>query len=1265
MASDPHSNRSVDEPLRRAFELAWGGETPPRIEEYVPQETDDPKWAATVEELVHIDLEFAWRRWAEAQLAGNAAAHPESVAGYLRRFPALNRPEVVARLVETERAASRKLPGQTVRHESDDPQLAKTVAAVREHSHESGGQTPHQIGPYKLLQKLGEGGMGVVWMAEQLAPIRRQVAVKMIKLGMDTEQVIARFEQERQALAMMDHPNIAVVFDAGATPNGRPYFVMELVKGLSITKYCDQEHLTPRERIELFLPVCQAVQHAHSKGIIHRDLKPSNVVVGLYDGKPVPKIIDFGVAKATLQRLTERTMFTEVGAVVGTLEYMAPEQAELNNLDIDTRADVYSLGVILYELLTGSPPFTGQQLRRVAFEEMRRMIREVDPPKPSTKVSSAENLPSIAANRKLEPGRLARLMRGELDWIVMKCLEKERASRYETSASLARDLEAYLSGDAIAAGPPSAWYRLSKLARRHRTAVSIVGLIMLLLVLGVLGSTTGWLSAISARDAKDQALRDTGEALRRETEARREARRSQALSELDYATQILERQGRRAGLLWLLRAWETMPEGDAKFDSFMRSNLAFWMHYPLPRFSLPHAGGIRAMAFSQDGKFLAVAGGQLRVWDVETGASVSPAMNAPFALSVRFSPNGSQLVTAQYHPVDDVRVWNWQAGTLAVPPLPLSGAIDAAFTGEGTTVIAGGSDPTDKALRLWDIATGEPKERTLAVKGIVQCLDIDRAGTRLLVGSGAGNVRIWDLKTLEALTEELPAAYPNDVEFSPDGKWIAAACQQGDNCARVWDAATGQVVGSDMQHPRGGDVVRIRFSPQSDRLLTSSSDASVQLWKLDAKLPAKPLGSFIERTTQARVDFNHDGSRFVVACLPGSVSIWDSASMEPIGPTLELDGSILSVGFHPRTDALVIGEGNGLASIWDLQDDFCQRSTIPTDTRVWDLQFTPDGRQLLVGKNGAKADVHSLETGQVMRSFPSEGNRAVASIARSTDGKIIVTGGFNGIGHVWNSRGERIGAELRNGPGDHAMFVVQISPDARTVLTGCGNRVALWDIGPQTRLRADWTLANMYAAVGAFSPDGALVITDNDSSSFALRSVATGQRVGALMPHAGYGVMAATFHPHGDQVLVAQNDLQLWSVPEGKFLGSFGRDLDARHIEFPADGDFVAVSCNDGSIRLFDMNVRRQIGPALPQLASTSDDLVGSKRYIFATRFEEDGRQLLSAGRIYSVADRPIQIARWRIPPPLEGKREAIAADMTRRLGVKLDSDGSVRRVHQ
>ncbi|HYH66737.1 MAG TPA: protein kinase [Urbifossiella sp.] len=338
------------------------------------------------------------------------------------------------------------------------------------------------IGPYKLVEPIGEGGMGSVWMAQQTEPVKRVVAVKLIKAGMDSRQVIARFEAERQALALMDHPNIARVLDAGTTAAGRPYFVMDLVKGVPITRYCDEHHLTPRQRLELFLPVCRAVQHAHQKGIIHRDIKPSNVLVALYDGRPVPKVIDFGVAKAAGQPLTDKTLVTGFGVIVGTLEYMSPEQAEVNQLDIDTRSDIYSLGVLLYELLTGTPPFSRRELEKAGMLEMLRVIREQEPSKPSTKLSTAQGLPTLAANRGTDPAKLTKLVRGELDWIVMKALEKDRNRRYETANGFAMDVQRYLADEPVLAGRPSAVYRLRKFARRNRARLAVAAALGLVLL---------------------------------------------------------------------------------------------------------------------------------------------------------------------------------------------------------------------------------------------------------------------------------------------------------------------------------------------------------------------------------------------------------------------------------------------------------------------------------------------------------------------------------------------------------------------------------------------------------------------------------------------------------------------------------------------------------------------------------------------------------------------------------------------------------------
>jgi len=370
-----------------------------------------------------------------------------------------------------------------------------------------------QIGPYKLLQQIGEGGMGVVYMAEQTEPVRRKVALKVIKPGMDTRHVIARFEAERQALAVMDHPNIAHVLDAGATESGRPYFVMELVRGLPITQYCDENSLPVRERLELFASVCQTIQHAHTKGIIHRDIKPTNVLITQQDGQPIVKIIDFGIAKAMGQQLTEKTLFTEFAQMIGTPLYMSPEQAAMSSVDIDTRSDIYSLGVLLYELLTGSTPVSKEQLKQATFDEIRRIIREDEAQRPSVRIGGSDTLPAIAAHRHVEPGHLHMLVRGELDWIVMKCLEKDRNRRYETAGSLGRDVERYLHDEPVQACPPSAWYRFRKFAQRNKRTLGTAALLGVMLAVAVSTVVASAIRAAAEAQARAKVEADTKEKL--------------------------------------------------------------------------------------------------------------------------------------------------------------------------------------------------------------------------------------------------------------------------------------------------------------------------------------------------------------------------------------------------------------------------------------------------------------------------------------------------------------------------------------------------------------------------------------------------------------------------------------------------------------------------------------------------------------------------------------------------------------------------------
>jgi serine/threonine protein kinase len=442
--------------------------------------------------------------------------------------------------------------------------------AVEEPMRERAGAV---IGPYKLMEQIGEGGMGLVFVAAQQEPVRRKVALKVIKPGMDTREVIARFEAERQVLALMDHPGIARVLDAGATESGRPYFVMELVKGVPITEYCDKHQLKPRERLELFVSVCQAVQHAHQKGIIHRDVKPTNILVSSHDGAPMVKVIDFGVAKALGRQLTEKTVYTGFVQMLGTPLYMSPEQAEMSGLDIDTRTDIYALGVLLYELLTGTTPFVEARFKEASFDEIRRIIREEEPPKPSTRLSTlAQAVETVSANRQSDPKRLGQLVRRELDWIVMKCLEKDRNRRYETASALAADVQRYLRDEPVLAGPPGAGYRIRKFVRRHRKPVLAAALVLFALVAGLAGTTWGLVRAEIARQDAESARLAEGEARRQAAEqakaetlqrARAEANEQRALEERRRA----EEENRIAEAVRRFLQFDLLRQADVLFQA--------------------------------------------------------------------------------------------------------------------------------------------------------------------------------------------------------------------------------------------------------------------------------------------------------------------------------------------------------------------------------------------------------------------------------------------------------------------------------------------------------------------------------------------------------------------------------------------------------------------------------------------------------------------------------------------------------------------------
>ena len=729
-------------------------------------------------------------------------------------------------------------------------------------------EAPGEVGPpllaelvfagrFKLRQKLGEGGMGEVWVADQAAPVQRRVAVKVVRPGLDSERMLARFDQERQALALMDHPNIAKVLDAGEA-DGRPYFVMELIKGVPITEYCDRARLSPRDRLALFVPVCEAVQHAHQKGVVHRDLKPSNILVALYDGRPVPKVIDFGIAKATGPRLTDRSIYTEVGALIGTLEYMAPEQAELNNLDIDTRADVYALGAILYELLTGSVPFSRQELQAAGFLEMLRVIREVEPARPSTKLSKSGTLPSVADVRRTDPQKLVSLMRGELDWIILKCLEKDRGRRYQAASGLARDLERYLADEPVEACPPTAGYRLRKLARKYRKPMLVAGAFVLLLALAAI--VAAW-QAVRATVAERSASSSAAIARNREHEA--DVARGQAEQRRDELARLnddLRRTHYTKDMNLARVAWDENNAG--------RTGELLGKYRPRP--GEPDLRGFEWYYLDR-----LTRGGQLRI-DAHAGG----------VSSVAFMPDGRRLISS---------------GITEPQPrmTPAKGALGA--------------------VRLWDAATGRPISLELdgpSDKVAAAALSLD--GRRMAASRRDHTILLWDLATGGLVTLEGPANHvASGVSISPDGKRLVSLHRAGGSHPhapvemKVWDASSRKLIKTVNVDPHSV----ASFSPDGRRLVVCPS-ALGDLTVYDAET-GKEAFSFEHREGGVWSPvFSPDGTR-LAACVYDGIRIWNVTSREPVAfwPSELMLGSRLA--FSREGKHLARAGYGGIAEVWD------------------------------------------------------------------------------------------------------------------------------------------------------------------------------------------------------------------------------------------------------------------------------------------------------------------------------------------------------------
>ncbi len=1049
-------------------------------------------------------------------------------------------------------------------------------------------------GRFKLRQKLGEGGMGEVWVADQAAPVQRRVAIKVVRPGLDSERMLARFDQERQALALMDHPNIAKVLDAGEA-DGRPYFVMELIKGVPITEYCDRARLSPRERLALFVPVCEAVQHAHQKGVVHRDLKPSNILVALYDGRPVPKVIDFGIAKATGARLTDRSIYTEVGSLIGTLEYMAPEQAELNNLDIDTRADVYALGAVLYELLTGSVPFSRQELQAGGFLEMLRVIREVEPPRPSTKLSKSGTLPSVADVRRTDPQKLVTLMRGELDWIILKCLEKDRGRRYQAASGLARDLEHYLADEPVEACPPTASYRLRKFARKHRTALATAAAFAILLVAGVVVSTWQAVRATSA-GRKVRRLQVAAEKAELEANQQRlaaEVAKQQALDAKSEADRqrLADKQRDEArvaayasGIGLAQRAWEENNVTRARellaelpseaggrnlrgFEWFYLSRLCHPDELTLVR----HADAITSVAFSPDGQRLSSGSSDktVKIWDSATGKELLTLKgHAGSVTSVAFSPDGQRLASAS---VDrTVKIWDSATGkellTLRGHARSLT---KVAFSPDGQRLASGSIDQT---VKIWDSVTGK---ELFALKGhadTVSSVAFSPDGRRLASASMDQTVKIWDSATgkeLLALTGH--AGWVTSVAFSPDGQRVASGSR--DQTVKIWDSATGKELLALTGH--AGWVESVAFSPDGQRVASGSRDQTVKIW--DSATGEELLALKGHADGVGGVAFSPDGQRLSSGSYDKTVKIWDSATRKELFAVKGNAGGVFGLAFSPDGQRLASASTDQTVKIWDSATGKELFALKGHGGVVHSVAFSSDGQRLASGSHDQTAKIWDPASGKEL--FALKGHAgAVWSVAFSPDGQRLASGSADKTVKIWDSA---TGKELFTLNG-HAGIVwgVAFSPDGqRLALASRDQNVKIWDSATGKELFALKGHAGLVRSV-AFSPDGQRLATGSSDQTVKIWDSATDKELFTLKGHAGW-VYSVAFSPDGQRLASASNDqtVRIWDSATGKELVALnGHAGLVSSAAFSPDGQRLASGNEDGSIHLWEtISVSREV----------------------------------------------------------------------------------------